>query len=237
MRSRPADRVDIDLSPRCGIIGPVAPLEKAMTNEDVPELHSIWDEARVSIEQGDYDKAIETYRYILIRYPDEPIAVEHANAYLGDIFLTLRELDAAETHIKKAINIKPEKPDYHYILGFICSIGRRWGEAIQEFEKALEKNRENGEYLRGLGWAVYCSGDKPRGLSCLEEAHRVQPNNANIMTDLAVAHMSYLNTDKAVQYAEEAVLTDPTSTTAQNVLEKVRCFSRVLRQEGTTEQA
>jgi len=208
-----------------------------MTNEDVPELHSIWDEARVSIEQGDYDKAIETYRYILIRYPDEPIAVEHANAYLGDVFLTLRMLDAAESHIKKAIALKPDKPDYHYILGFICSIARRWDEAIEEFEKAVDKQPDNGEYLRGLGWAVYSSGDKPRGLSCLEEAHQLLPKNANIMTDLAVAHMSSLNIDKAVQYAEEAVLTDPTSTTAQDVLEKVRRFSRVLRQEGTTEQA
>jgi hypothetical protein len=32
-----------------------------MTNEDVPELQSIWDEARASVEQGDHDKAIEIY--------------------------------------------------------------------------------------------------------------------------------------------------------------------------------
>ncbi|GAI07128.1 unnamed protein product, partial [marine sediment metagenome] len=78
-----------------------------MTDEDVPELQSIWDEARDSIEQGDYDKAIEIYRYILIRYSDYPIAVEHANAYLGDIFLTLRRLNPAEEHIKKAISFEP----------------------------------------------------------------------------------------------------------------------------------
>ncbi|GAI95105.1 unnamed protein product [marine sediment metagenome] len=47
-----------------------------MTNEDVPELQSIWDDARRFTERGDYDKAIEIYQYILIRYSDYPVAVE-----------------------------------------------------------------------------------------------------------------------------------------------------------------
>ncbi|MFO7996731.1 MAG: tetratricopeptide repeat protein [Dehalococcoidia bacterium] len=218
--------------------GAVAIFEKAMTNEDVPELQSIWDEARALIEQGDYDKAIEIYRYILIRYSDEPIAVEHANAYLGNIFLTLRKLNAAEEHIKKAITLKPEKPGYHYILGFTYSIERRWDEAILEFEKALEEEPGNGEYLRGLGWAIYSSGDVARGLSYLEEANRLQPASANIMTDLAVAHFSSLNVDKALEYAEKAVLIDPANAIAQDVLRRVRSFSKGFRrQHDTTETA
>jgi len=209
-----------------------------MTNEDIPELKSIWDEARASIEQGDYDKAIEVYRYILIRYSDDPIAVEYANAYLGDIFLTLRKLNAAEKHIKKAITLKPERPGYHYLLGFIYSIERGWNKAISEFEKALEKEPGNGEYLRGLGWAIYSSGDVARGLSCLEEANRLQPANANIMTDLAVAYFSSLNVHKAVEYAEKAVLIDPTNAVAQDVLRKVQSFSKEFRrQDETTETA
>lgn len=37
-----------------------------MTNEDIPEIQSIWDDARGYIDRGNYDKAIETYQYILI---------------------------------------------------------------------------------------------------------------------------------------------------------------------------
>ena len=92
-----------------------------MTKEDVPELNSIWEEAREHIESSNYDKAIEIYRYILVRYGNDDIAVEHANAYLGDIFLTLQKLDLAEDHIKKALNLSPEKPAYRCILGFIYS--------------------------------------------------------------------------------------------------------------------
>ena len=129
-----------------------------MTSEDIPEIQSIWDDARCFIERGDYDKAIEIYQYILIRYSDYSVAVEYANAYLGDIFLTLQKLDPAKDYIKKAISFSPEKPSYHYILGFIYSNKRQWDKAIAEFEIAVAKEPDNGEYLRGLAWAVYSSG-------------------------------------------------------------------------------
>jgi tetratricopeptide (TPR) repeat protein len=211
---------------------------KTITNEDISELQSIWDDARHSIEEGDYDKAIEIYRYILIRYSDYPIAIEHANAYLGDIFLTLRQLNTAEEHIKKAISFEPEKPGYHYILGFIYSIERRWNEAIPEFEKAIKREPNNGEYLRGLAWAIYSSGDVAKGLTYLEKANHLAPANANILTDLAVAYLSSFNIDKAREYAERAARLDTTNTVAQDVLKNVLSFGKGFRQRGEiTEKA
>ena len=203
-----------------------------MTNEDIPEIQSIWDDARGFIEHGDHDKAIEIYQYILIRYSDDPVAVEYANAYLGDIFLTLKKLDPAEEHIKKAINLKPDNPDYHYILGFIYSNKRQWDKAIAEFEIAVTMEPDNGEYLRGLAWAVYSSGDVAEGLASLEKASRLAPTNANILTDLAVAYLSSVNIDKAKEYAERATLLDPTNAVAQDVLKKVLSFSKGFRQRG-----
>ena len=197
-----------------------------MTNEDIPEIQSIWDNARHFIERGDYNKAIEIYKYILIQYSDDSIAVEYANAYLGDIFLTLWQLDTAEEHIKKAINLKPENPAYHYILGFIYSNKRQWDKAIAEFEIAVAKEPGNGEYLRGLAWAVYSSVDVTQGLASLEKASRLAPTNANILTDLAVAYLSLVNIDKSTEYAERAVRLDPTNAVAQDVLKRVLNFGK-----------
>ncbi len=203
-----------------------------MPNEDIPEIQSIWDDARRFIERGDYDKAIEIYQYILIRYSDYPIAVEHANAYLGEIFLTLRQLDTAEEHIKKAISFSPEKPDYHYILGFIYSNKRWWDNAIAEFEIAVAKEPDNGEYLRGLAWAVYSSGDVAKGLASLEKASRLAPANVNILTDLAVAYLASVNIDKATEYAERAARLDPINSVAQDVLKRVLGFSKGFKPRG-----
>jgi tetratricopeptide (TPR) repeat protein len=203
-----------------------------MDKKDIPELYTIWDEARGHIESGNHDKAIEIYRYILIRYSDDTTSVEYANAYLGDIFLTLRQLDLAENHIKKAIGYDLENPGYRYILGFIYSVKRQWDKAIPEFQIAVDKEPDDGEYLRGLAWAIFNSGDMAEGLASLEKARRLAPANAGILTDLAVAYLSTGNIDKAKEYAERAVRLDPTNALAQDALKNVLIFSKRLGQRG-----
>jgi tetratricopeptide (TPR) repeat protein len=197
-----------------------------MYQQDKPELHSLWAEARQYIESGSHEKAVEIYKYILVRYADDATAVEYANSYLGDLFLTLRNLDLAEKHLKKAINITPENPGYRYILGFIYSHKRQWNRAISEFEIAVNMDPDNAEYLRGLGWAVNQRGDTARGIALLEKASRLAPANADILTDLAVAYLSAVDINKASEYAERAVRMNPTNTVAQDVMKKVLSFSQ-----------
>jgi len=192
-----------------------------VSSDSGSELSTIWDEAKGHIEQGNYDKATEIYRYILVRYSDNDTAVEYANAYLGDVFLTLRQLDLAEDHTKRAIRCNPEKPGYHYILGFTYSIECKWAEAIREFEVAVDREPNNGEYLRGLGWAVYSSGDKVRGLAYLHKAIGLSPANENILTDLAFAYLSLGDIDKAREHGEEAAQINPASAIAQELIRKI----------------
>ena len=195
-----------------------------MDSDMAPELYTIWSEAKTHIDHGDYDKAIEIYKYVIIRYGDDEIAAEHANAYLGDIFLTLTQLDLAENHIKKAISYKSEKPAYHYLLGFIYSRKGQWEMAIQEFEEAIDKEPDNAEYLRGLGWAVYSSGDKVKGLAYLHSAIDLAPNNVNILNDLAAAYLLMAKFNKAKEFAERAIKIEPQNALAQDVLRNINRF-------------
>jgi tetratricopeptide (TPR) repeat protein len=122
-----------------------------MDSSEVPELQSIWDEAKGHIQQGNCDKAIEIYKYVLIRYADNPVVVEYANGYLGDLFLTTQSLSLAEKHLSKAIAPGPVKARYYYLLGFTYSKRQVWGKAIRELKKALRLEPDNGEFERGLG--------------------------------------------------------------------------------------
>jgi len=131
-----------------------------MESDHQPELSTIWDEAKTNIERGNYDKAIEIYKYILIRYPNEKVAVEYANAYLGDIYLTLKNPELGEGYVRKAIKLNPNNSSYRYQLGVSYSIRSMWKKAVHEFRLALRKEPNNGEYLRGLGWAIYNESDK-----------------------------------------------------------------------------
>ena len=203
-----------------------------MRNEDAPELLLIWDEARAHIEKGDYDKAIETYRYVLVMYGDNDVAVEFASAYLGDLYLTMRRLNLAERQLKKAIRLAPEKAHYHYLLGFTHSVGERWARAVKEFERALGLDPDNGEYERGLGWAVFNGGDRGNGLSHLYRAIELSPANTNALTDLATAMMMLGNMDKAREYGERAAQADPGNILAHSLLERVEDIERIRRREG-----
>lgn len=203
-------------------------------DDDAPEITSIWDEARAYVDQGNYDKAIETYKYILVRYGDNPVNVEFAHANLGDIYLTLKQLDLAETHINKAISCNPKKPDYHYLLGFVYSIQEKWLKAVKEFEQAVKINPNNAEYLRGLGWAFFNGGDKLKGMEYLHEANEKEPSNVNILLDLANAYLTIFDFDRANAYADEALLVDPDSGLAQKVEEKIKEFRKMYEQgKGT----
>jgi len=199
-----------------------------MGKEDLSELQLIWDEARNHIESGNPDKAIEIYKYILVRYGDEAVAVEYANAYLADLYLTLQKYDLAESHIQKALKLKPENAGYRYILGFAYSYRKLWDKAVPEFEAAVKIEPGNGEYLRGLGWAKFSSGKVADGLKTLEKASRLAPDNANIFTDLAVVSLSLPDMDKAREYAERAVRIDPGNKVARDVLRNVMMFGQGL---------
>jgi tetratricopeptide (TPR) repeat protein len=197
-----------------------------MAKEDIPELQSIWDEAKGYIEHGDFDKAIEIYKYILIRYVDNAVAVKYANAYLGDVYLTLKQPDTAQIHIQKAIDADSEEPSYRYQMGFTYSLKRKWRMAIKEFEIAITKEPNNGEYLRGLGWAVYNGGDTAKGLNYLLKANEKEPKNVNILNDLSVVYMGLLDFKNAKQCIKRALLIDPDNDLAKETLKQIKYLQK-----------
>ncbi len=201
-----------------------------MDDNTQPEIDTIWVEAKTFIEQRDFDRAIETYKYILIRYDDTPIAVECANANLGDIYLTLGQLDSAEIYINKAISCDPRKPDYHYLLGFVYSKQEKWKSAAKEFQTAIKVEPDNPEYLRGLGWALFSSGDKEKGLQYLHEANGLSPSDVNVLLDLSNAYLMIFDFDKAKLYAERALLVDPQNQLAQKTKDKVEELHKLFDQ-------
>ncbi len=192
-------------------------------NED-SEIQSIWFEAKNYIDQGNLDKAIEIYKYILIRYSDQPDCIQYANAYLADLYLTQRELDKAKYHINQAINLNPANPEYRYILGFIYTIEQQWNKAISEIENALAAAPRSSEYHRALGWALVSKGSKDIGLKHLKKAITLDPSNANAFADLAVCYLAMLDFPSALKNVKKAVKLNPDNVIAKDLLQKVMAF-------------
>jgi tetratricopeptide (TPR) repeat protein len=60
-------------------------------------------------------------------------------------------------------------------MGFAYTLQQKWKSAIKEFEIAVTKDPDSGEYLRGLGWAIYNGGDTVKGLIYLRWASEKDP--------------------------------------------------------------
>jgi tetratricopeptide (TPR) repeat protein len=202
---------------------------RSMSEDQVSETQTIWNEARDYALDGDYDKAIEIYKYILIRYADDDVALEHAHAYLGDVYLTSRKLQQAIEHLIKAINLGPDKLKYHYLLGFAYSVRGRWVDAVVEFQLAVDGEPDNPEYLRGLGWAVFNDGNRVIGLEYLLDSLDKDPDNVNVIMDVASAYLLEGDFGKAWEYGEKAVQMDPGNAHAMRVLERISHFHQMMQ--------
>ncbi len=191
-------------------------------NDDLAfELDDLWREASKHCEHArGFDKAIELYRYILVRYGDNNLANEYANAHLGDILLMLGKTDLAENHIRKALSYDPQNPRYHYLLGFIYDQRYQWENAIQEYRLALDREPWNRGYLRALGEVIFNSGDKKTGLEYLHEVEPFYPDNSGMLSELATAYISLGDIKSARLYAGKAVKIGPDDIMAWAVLKK-----------------
>ena len=120
------------------------------------------------------------------------------------------------------------------VSGVYCVYPSResWVNAVKEFEKTIKLDPDNGEYERGLGWAVFNGSDRRNGLVHLYRATELSPAKTNALTDLATAMVMLEAMDKAKEYGEEAVQADPRNTLAHRLLEQVEDIERIQGQEG-----
>ena len=87
-----------------------------MELEALKKLFSLADK---QTKEGKFEQAIKTYKKIIKSAGEDNRAKHLAHWGIGDIYLNARETTDAEYHLKEALKIDPENPDYHYLLG--CS--------------------------------------------------------------------------------------------------------------------
>ncbi len=97
-----------------------------------------------------WDKAAETYDALIKLKPDDSTA--HLN--YGIVAFNQQKMEDAESHLRKAIELKSAGPSAHYYLGLIMISTKRYSQAVPAFEAAIANGGENlalaHKYLGGL---------------------------------------------------------------------------------------
>lgn len=92
-----------------------------------------------------------------------------AHYQLGLVSLKKQKPEMAQTHLRNAIGIVPDEPEYHYYLGRACESNEQWPDALSEYEAAYRLYPEfgRGDILRALGKAYLHTGNVERSIEFL----------------------------------------------------------------------
>jgi tetratricopeptide (TPR) repeat protein len=111
--------------------------------------------------------------------------------HLANVYLSLGQFENAEKHYRKAIELKPEEPQYLESLGVLLAESERPGDAVQVLEEAIRIDAQNPDAYYHLG-NIYARDfrDAPKALPYFERLVLLDPNYENAYLSLGAAYIS-----------------------------------------------
>ena len=160
-------------------------------------------------------------------------APDSAPAYLLTARMLLRReyLPVAQQFATKALELDPQLPLAHALLGEIALAGEHLNEAIAEFEKERLHNPLNGSIYDRLGDAYTRAGDYTKAQQSLQRALLLEPNSTAPYILLGKVLLKQQDPVSAMMYLERAEKMDPNNYMTHSLL------GQVYRSLGRTEDA
>lgn len=151
---------------------------------------------------------------------------------IGDNYISLHELDRAERALQRALTLDPDSANASYLMGFLHSCERAWKKSIEYLDRADELKPNHPEILRCLGWSLFQSGERSRGIVILERARALAADDLYILTDLGVCYLEARELDKALEVFREVLRIDPGNKKATECLAIIEEFTAGQKRSG-----
>jgi tetratricopeptide (TPR) repeat protein len=141
--------------------------------------------ANLYFDNKDYDKAQETYEYIIKLSPQNETSFTGKNddyVYnrLGDIFTIKGDLNQAIINYQKAVELKDNNPIYYYNLSKTNLKLKQFEQALENVKKALNIEPDNSKLLDFLLDLSIIMGDKELANKTLNKLIAINPDNKKI---------------------------------------------------------
>lgn len=152
-------------------------------------------------ERGDYPRALETFKWLYQRFPDNPDVLYNYGRLLND----LRDFGEARSVLELLVSVAPDYMNAKVALAFAyLHLG-----IIAEAEKLLEEAREadpgNTYLLRNLGTIYAQKGELDRALSVFREGERVEPKNRFILYGIAQVLFKQEDWSESSEYLKKII--------------------------------
>ncbi len=136
---------------------------------------------------------------------------DSAAAYLlaGRMLLRREFVPVAEQFARKAVELDPQLPLAHELLGEIALAGNHLPEAIAQLEQERARNPLNAAIYDRLGDAYTRSGDYPKAVQSLQRAVLLEPTSTGPYILLGKVYLKQSDPVSASSFLERAVKMDP----------------------------
>jgi Tfp pilus assembly protein PilF len=132
-----------------------------------------WEEARNYLAEGKPAEAKAVFEALLRRYPQEA----DLHLFLGITLLRLRDPQAAESSVRKAIAIDPDHVEARTLLAWIeADIRGNLDAAIAEYKRVVELKPDYPQAYNNLGVALKRKGELAQAAENFNRALERQPD-------------------------------------------------------------
>ncbi|MFM2082766.1 MAG: repeat containing protein [Verrucomicrobiota bacterium] len=156
-----------------------------VTPADPQEIADLITAAQRAFAKGDFELARDKSRAILTLQPTNQLVLGN----LGAIELELGD-PAAETHLKRALELKPDDAYCHSALGNLYFRAARYDDALTALSRAVQLNPEDAQAQNFLGMTLCQKGQRTSAEAAFRRAIQIDPAYAGAHHNLAVFYAS-----------------------------------------------
>jgi tetratricopeptide (TPR) repeat protein len=146
-----------------------------------PQWKRMWDAARESALQGDFEESVRLYRALLMLKDN----LQEARWELAKLMMYLKRWGEAAELLEFLLGAEPENIPYVSSLGKVMLEMAQYERAVDLFQKVYAVNPSDQTALAGLVEALSKLGKRDDALTYLEQLSRQEPTNRGIRRYLA----------------------------------------------------
>jgi len=135
-----------------------------------------------------YDDAL-LYLEQVVTSGKDVLRIYQCRMTLAYIYVITSRTKMAEFELKRLSNSGFESAQLYATLAYAAWVQKRYKQAVEYYEKALDLDENNANALNGLGFVLVDSNiDLIRGLRCCKKAVDLKPQNAAYLDSLGWAY-------------------------------------------------
>ncbi len=148
----------------------------------------------------------------------ERMAQAMAEIRLGNDFLRARDLDKAEIHARKALDLRPDMNAALRLLGVVYTHRGQFDQAIVLLEQAQKQEPFNPETYNNLATAYMQKGMMDKSEELLETCLQIAPNYSAAYLNLGLMYLLKKQYDAAAENLEKGIERMPNDAAPRNNL-------------------